>query len=534
MQLQSNFRQSRVQLPRWRYGLGIGLLAIAYALVTHLVLAIPIESERFSIWPLWFPAGFAQAALLIWGRRYWPAIFLGTLLPSLADGRGWQYSAIAAVNNALQIWLGAVWLQRAQFQWQRLRLHDIWLLMGWAGVLGSAVSATIGVLNVRYAFNLPWTDIQRLWLEWWIGNATGIITLTPLLLLLRSHRPHRLLRQWWEASFWLGILLATSWLVFIAPTPLRLAYLPFPLAIWAAFRFGRTSVALSVLVVTTAATWGLLNGRGPFANGLSSEAAFVSLQAYICTFALASLTLAAVVAEREEIARSLSQEKEKSERLLLNVLPRPIAERLKQETGTIADNFAETTVLFADIVDFTRLSAQLSPAALVSLLNEIFSEFDSLADRHGLEKIKTIGDAYMVVGGLPQPRADHARAIAEMALDMQAAIATFADDCEQPLQLRIGLHSGPAIAGVIGRRKFIYDLWGDTVNTASRMESHGLVGAIQATQATYQRLYEDYHWQRRGQVRVKGKGYMQTYLLVGRKAARSLEPVLPSPLPLSS
>ncbi|NJO20436.1 MAG: family 3 adenylate cyclase [Spirulinaceae cyanobacterium RM2_2_10] len=401
-----------------------------------------------------------------------------------------------------------------------------------AGAFGSAVSATVGLLNLHYAFGVPWLGSERLWLEWWIGNATGILTLTPLLLMLQPRWPHWPLRQWLEGLLWLGLLLVVSWLVFISPTPLLLAYLPFPLAIWAAFRFGRASVALTVLVITSAATWGLLNGRGPFANGLGGDASFISLQAYICTFALTSLTLAAVVAEREAIAESLSQEKEKSERLLLNVLPAPVAERLKQGPATIADNFSETTVLFADIVDFTRLSERLSPTELVILLNDIFSEFDSLADCHGLEKIKTIGDAYMVVGGLPEPRPDHARAVAEMALDMQAVIAQFTDSEQQPLRLRLGMHSGPAIAGVIGRRKFIYDLWGDTVNTASRMESHGLVGAIQATHASYKHLYRDYDWQRRGLVRIKGKGYMQTYLLLGRKSL-SPPPRLPKTSSLS-
>ena len=173
--------------------------------------------------------------------------------------------------------------------------------------------------------------------------------------------------------------------------------------------------------------------------------------------------------------------------------------------------------MFADLVGFTKLSAHLSPAELVELLNEIFSAFDELADRYGLEKIKTIGDAYMVVGGLPKPSDNHAESIAEMAIDILAAIAQIRTKAGQPLSIRIGIHTGPVEAGVIGTKKFTYDLWGDTVNTASRMESQGVPGGIQVTVATYERLRHKYVFEERGVISVKGKGDMMTYLLVARK-----------------
>jgi len=182
----------------------------------------------------------------------------------------------------------------------------------------------------------------------------------------------------------------------------------------------------------------------------------------------------------------------------------------------IADAFPEVTVLFADIVDFTRRSQRIGPAQVVAALNELFSAFDRLAQRHGLEKIKTIGDAYMVAGGLPQPRPDHAEAVAEMALAMQAEVTRRTDPSGQPLQVRIGIDTGPVEAGVIGTSKFSYDLWGDTVNTASRMESHGVAGCIQVTERTYQRLRDGYRFQRRGPIQVRGMGEMVTYFLVGR------------------
>jgi adenylate cyclase len=225
------------------------------------------------------------------------------------------------------------------------------------------------------------------------------------------------------------------------------------------------------------------------------------------------------VRERERAHLALAVEREKSERLLLNVLPQPIAHRLKTQEGIIADGFSEVSVLFADIVDFTPLSERLDPEEVVALLDEVFTAFDHLADEQGLEKIKTIGDAYMVAGGLPGPHPDHVQAVAEMALGMLEQVARCAERFRAPLGVRIGIDTGPVIAGVIGRRKFIYDLWGDTVNTASRMESHGLPGTVQVTVGVYERLRDRYEFEERGSVSVKGKGAMTTYLLVGRKPA---------------
>jgi class 3 adenylate cyclase len=221
----------------------------------------------------------------------------------------------------------------------------------------------------------------------------------------------------------------------------------------------------------------------------------------------------------DEKHRLLLEEQEKSERLLLNILPKPIADRLKQEQGVIADSFPSVTVLFADIVDFTRLAAYAPADEIVALLNDIFSRFDQLAEKHGLEKIKTIGDAYMLVGGLPTPRPDHAEAVAEMALDMRTVLFGHTRKSGGLLNIRVGIHTGPVIAGVIGTKKFIYDLWGDTVNIASRMEALSATGGIQVSEATYAVLQDKYVFEPRGKVNVKGKGEMVTYLLIGRKRA---------------
>jgi class 3 adenylate cyclase len=214
--------------------------------------------------------------------------------------------------------------------------------------------------------------------------------------------------------------------------------------------------------------------------------------------------------------RLLLGEQERSERLLLNVLPASIAARLKQTEGVIADGFPEVTVLFADIVDFTQRSERIAPEQVVQALNDLFSVFDQLAQQRGLEKIKTVGDAYMVAGGLPDPRPDHAQAVAEMALAIRDEVASRVDPSGQPLAVRIGIDTGPVVAGVIGTSKFSYDLWGDTVNTASRMESHGVTGYIQVTARTYERLRDGYGFERRGSIPVKGKGEIVTYFLVGR------------------
>jgi class 3 adenylate cyclase len=222
-----------------------------------------------------------------------------------------------------------------------------------------------------------------------------------------------------------------------------------------------------------------------------------------------------VLGEAIRNRRELDLEREKSERLLLNVLPAPIAARLKQTEGVIADGFPEVTVLFADIVDFTSRSERIAPEQVVEVLNDLFSAFDRLARQRGLEKIKTIGDAYMVVGGLPEPRPDHAEAVAEMALTMLEEVAGRSDPSGRPLAVRIGIDTGPVVAGVIGTSRFSYDLWGDTVNTASRMESHGVPGCIQVTGRTYRRLRDRYQFQRRGPIPVKGKGDVVTYFLVG-------------------
>jgi len=226
-------------------------------------------------------------------------------------------------------------------------------------------------------------------------------------------------------------------------------------------------------------------------------------------------TLLAIFAkQRQEAMSALRIEQDKAENLLLNILPRSIAEKLKADRTTVADQFDAASILFADVVDFTPFSERLPPAEVVGILDHLFTHFDVLAERYGLEKIKTIGDCYMVAAGVPTPRADHAEALAQMALDMREAMRSEDEVGHLGLELRIGINSGPVVAGVIGRKRFLYDLWGDAVNTASRMESQGTPGQIQVSRATYELLRDDFVLERRGTVSVKGKGEMETWYLV--------------------
>ncbi len=217
----------------------------------------------------------------------------------------------------------------------------------------------------------------------------------------------------------------------------------------------------------------------------------------------------------------LIQEQQRSDKLLLNILPGPIANRIKQGEETIAEGFSQVTILFSDLASFTRMSAQSSPAQIVRILNQVFSTFDELTEKHGVEKIKTIGDAYMVVGGLINSGGNPARAIAEMALDMREALQRINTEQDLDLHIRVGINSGPVVAGVIGIRKFIYDLWGDAVNVASRMESTGVIDAIQVSESSYSLLKDDFVFAPRGTVDVKGKGPMNTWFLTGRRPCSS-------------
>lgn len=252
---------------------------------------------------------------------------------------------------------------------------------------------------------------------------------------------------------------------------------------------------------------------------LTGEALFRVRLTNILGLGLVVTTFSGYIASTfAEAERYIEIERAKAERLLLNVLPETVANKLKNNPGTIADRFEHCTVLFADIVGFTELSRKLSPVELVQILNELFSLFDDLVEKHGLEKIKTIGDSYMVVGGLPDPDPDHAVKVSAFALDLLNTIQNYRSQHGYEIELRVGISSGEAVAGVIGKKRFVYDLWGDNVNTASRMESHGLPGRVQVTESTYRLISEHFELEERGSIDVKGMGSVPGYLLLRRSA----------------
>jgi adenylate cyclase len=230
--------------------------------------------------------------------------------------------------------------------------------------------------------------------------------------------------------------------------------------------------------------------------------------------------IATFLSQRDRAMDALAREQERSESLLLNVLPREIAPRLKAGESPIADAYEHATVLFADIVESTMLAERLDAKQLVVLLNEIFSRFDLLAEKHGVEKIRTIGDNFMCVAGVPRRRADHAQAMARLAIDMCTSVDELRTAGGDRIDFRIGMNSGPCVGGVIGLRKFVFDIWGDPVNTASRMESHGVPGRIHLSEATYELIRDEFECEARGTVDVKGKGPMRTWFLVGERQKR--------------
>lgn len=233
--------------------------------------------------------------------------------------------------------------------------------------------------------------------------------------------------------------------------------------------------------------------------------------------AIAIFLLGYFVGEKNRLFTLLRGEQAKSENLLLNILPKEIAAILKNESRTIADHYNEASILFADMVGFTPLSARLAPVEVVELLNEAFSYFDSLLDKYNVEKIRTIGDSYMVASGVPRRRRDHAQVLVQMAVEMRDFITSHTFSNGHRVSFRIGINSGPVIGGVIGRRKFVYDVWGDAVNVASRMESHGMGGTIQITRATYELIKDEFVCEPRGTVDVKGKGDMEVWLVISAK-----------------
>ncbi|NEO85205.1 MAG: adenylate/guanylate cyclase domain-containing protein [Spirulina sp. SIO3F2] len=351
---------------------------------------------------------------------------------------------------------------------------------------------------IRFGFAVPWlllvfclsfrSGFQRN-LQTWLGSAAGVGGLGIAAIVGVTDG---------MASAWFAVSL-----ILVIIWSFTLSGLRF---------FNAFQVCVPLVVLNDAVSWGLSHPPLPlFINNN-----FQILSALVISM-FAGYTIEWYARRDFLNARTIEAERLANERLLLNILPVAIAQRLKQQEATIADRFESIPILFADLVGFTPLSAQLNPIQLVELLNTLFSAFDLLTERYQLEKIKTIGDAYMVVGGLPNPHPDPVGAIAELALAMRTEVQHLAQRQNTKLAVRIGIHTGTVVAGVIGKKKFSYDIWGDAVNTASRMESHGQPDRIHITAATAALLQNRYDCQRRGQIEIKGKGLMETYWLRGKR-----------------
>ncbi len=538
-------------------------LTIAYFTVAKISLAF--ATLPGGVTPVWFPAGVALGGVLLMGDLVLLTIVVaGLLLHTGSHGftpthilGGLSIGAGNMLATAAQVWLLRWHCRRQQQPLSRLLNRTetiVWFVM--VAIVTPPVSATIGVTTLCITGIVPWSVYGSLYWTWSTSNSFGILIVTPLFLSwLSTGEPFTSVSwQRWLEIIVLGILMAgISRLAFWQSVPSE--YMLIPLLVWSVFRFGQRGATLIVVLVSVIAISGIVYSVQTNPDR-SLNVALLFLQSFVGVVTLTTLILSATVLERRQAEAELKQanqdlqlmaaqlqisnlalekanedleqrvkdrtaalqvEQQKAEELLLNILPLSIADRLKQQQNPIADGFEDVTIMFADIVNFTDLSSQVSPQELVGLLNQIFSTFDRLSEQYQVEKIKTIGDAYMVVGGLPDPNPNHAEVIADMALAMQAAIKTFISQDGRRFRIRIGINTGPIVAGVIGTKKFIYDLWGDAVNVASRMESHGEPGQIQVSAATYEHLRLRYVLEERGIIPIKGRGTMKTYWLKDKK-----------------
>ncbi len=374
---------------------------------------------------------------------------------------------VAALVGSSLLWVGVFW----------------WLGHQWAAVVEAAYAATSAGVYVALHRARHYTTYVRLQL--------GLALITPALVTLVSQ----------------GVAQSGGFMLWGFIAPLGALF----------FASAAESVIWQGAFLAMLAAGAVLEGSGLWA-GITEPAGHPQLVA-LNAAGLTSLVfgmLYRIYIERSRIVRLLSEEQRRSEALLLNMLPKEVADQIRDEGQTVAERFENASVMFADIVGFTSLASELAPEAIVDLLDTLFSYIDDRVDALGLEKIKTIGDCYMVAAGIPHPRLDHAAALAGLALEIQEYFRTLAPVAGHHLTFRIGIGSGPVVAGVIGRKRFVYDLWGDSVNTASRMESEGLPGTIQLTKETHELIKDSFQCTYRGEIDVRGRGVMPTWWLVRR------------------
>lgn len=376
--------------------------------------------------------------------------------------------------------------------------------------LAALISACFGVLEI-------WADSTY----WWIGAlnlvAAAALALTPML-----YRYGELVAP----LTFVAIAYATTFTVcWVVGTNSGIQFYFLASASISVLILGIDRIALASVVAALGAALAIILEFAVPGNNLDQpdwlrNTAFVLVVVSACFMIVAAVWY--TLRETAQAEQAMEAEYERSEALLANILPASVADRLKNPAvDVIADSYPDASVLFADIADFTRRASQSDPVELVRFLNDLYTGLDRLVDKHGLEKIKTSGDSYMVVSGVPDPNPNHLHALARLALDIAGTVAALRDPLGQPVSLRIGLAAGPVVAGVVGNLRFFYDMWGDAVNLAARMESTGVQNRIQVPQEVYERLRADFVFEERGDVDVKGKGVMRTWFLTGAQARAS-------------
>lgn len=536
--------------PPFRTAKLIGLTAAVYFVLAWVSLQLALQSSNAT--PVWPPSGWALAAVLLLGRRVTAGILLGAVavnaLVFLTHGidtpTALGTSALIGTGNTGETITGYFLLRKLLMpgvpvhQYFSRVPHVLRFLL--TAVLMSLVSCMTGALAIDAAGLLPAGQLLAVWFTWWSGDATGVLLFTPLLLSwatgnLQYPGPGKKVLE--GMLLFSGLTLVTGMVFNGWLDPFFLFARSFwvvPFLIWAAVRFQKRLVVTAVMLAGLLALFGTLRGLGPFATTALNDA-LLATQAFVAVNGVMALLLHAALHEREQAIDSLQKahrnlerlvaertatldrQKVQIEHLILNILPSEVAKELQTNGSAKPRSYPKVSVLFTDFKDFSALSEKMSPEEVVEELSTCFRAFDSIIEKQRLEKIKTIGDSYMCAGGIPDGESDHPFRIIRAGLEIEEFMkdhnrARVAKGLE-PMEVRIGVHVGPVVAGVLGTRKYAYDIWGSTVNIASRMETSGVPGAVNISAATYELVKEKYACRYRGKIYAKNVGEIDMYFV---------------------
>jgi class 3 adenylate cyclase/integral membrane sensor domain MASE1 len=531
--------------------LGLILLtAVVYFALAWMSLQLAIHTSNAT--PVWPPSGWALAALLLLGRRVAPGILLGAvavnatvfLIHGIDVATALATSALIGTGNTGEALAGYFLLTKLLLPGVSThkyfdRVHQV-LRFLLTAVLMSLVSCMIGALAVDAAGLLPPGQFLEVWFTWWSGDATGVLLFTPLLITWADthRRPRATGKKRLEGILLLtGLILVTgvvfhSW--FQPHFLFARSFWVVPFLLWAAVRFDKRFVVSAVMLAALLALFGTLRGTGPFAAAALNDA-LLATQAFVAVNGVMALLLHAALYERGQIADSLREshrnlqhlvaertaaldrQNGEIEQLIRNILPAEVAKELQANGKAVPRSYDRVSVLFTDFKGFSALAAKMTAEEVVEELSTCFRGFDGIIEKHRLEKIKTIGDSYMCAGGVPVADADHPLRIIRAGLEILDFMNNHNGDRAtrdlEPMEIRIGVNVGPVVAGVLGTRKYAYDIWGSTVNIASRMESNGTPGVVNISAATYELVKEKYICRYRGKVYAKNVGDVDMYFV---------------------